>query len=128
MPPTAQEVFDQIVAHLRVQGKKSILDHQGMEVCAYRSLDPVDGKVLKCAVGCLIKDEEYDPLMEATNVYHILRKMATISPSLRERLEHHHNLLTSMQEVHDGFPVERWESQFHAVASFHGVTYTPPQS
>ena len=56
---TAQEVFDQITAHLLKQGKAA---RSGTGACRYRT-ETAEG-VLKCAAGCLIADEEYDRLFE----------------------------------------------------------------
>lgn len=50
-----QQVFDTVLAHLRKQGAPAI--HDGG--CVYRA---ENGN--RCAIGCLIADTDYDPLME----------------------------------------------------------------
>ena len=60
---TQQQVFDQVATHLLVdQREKSYtLDDDGDDQCAYKMEDD-KGNTLKCAVGCLISDDEYvDP-------------------------------------------------------------------
>ena len=49
---TAQQVFDQVVAHMIKQGERSI---QNGSMCLYRGPNG-----LKCAAGCLIADDEYE--------------------------------------------------------------------
>lgn len=52
---TDQEVFDQVKTHLLSQKVKS-MSRTLEDTCAYRSANS-----LKCAAGCLIGDDEYDP-------------------------------------------------------------------
>ena len=51
-----QEVFDKVVRHLLKQGERAISDNGR---CAYN-----DSHGRKCAVGCLITDEAYNPDIE----------------------------------------------------------------
>lgn len=65
--PTAQEVFDKVVHHLRTQQGQAVevLDDGDTGVCLYHA---PDGK--KCAIGVLISDEQYSSGMErAGSVY-----------------------------------------------------------
>lgn len=55
-----QKAFDTMLNHLRQQGKPAVTE-KGR--CRYR----VDG--LKCAVGALIPDEEYEPAMEGRPLF-----------------------------------------------------------
>lgn len=52
-----QEDFDTVITHLVNQGKRSIDSVRDM--CLYRSEDG-----LKCAIGCLIPDDRYNPSIE----------------------------------------------------------------
>jgi hypothetical protein len=52
---TKQEAFDKVVKHLLKQGEPAF----DGDICCYRT---DDGK--KCAAGCLIPDELYDPAWE----------------------------------------------------------------
>ena len=54
-----QEVFNKVAAHLLAQGKPALKG----EDCVYRSKDG-----LKCAIGCLIPDENYTPEMERKSI------------------------------------------------------------
>lgn len=61
---TKQEAFDTMVAHLRRQGKPSVLTGGSSRIyCAYRG---ADGS--KCAVGCLIPDDDYKPSFERLTI------------------------------------------------------------
>lgn len=53
-----QKIFDHVIKHLRKQGRQSLLDTDVIG-CAYRGQDGD-----KCAIGCLITDKEYDPIIE----------------------------------------------------------------
>ena len=60
---TNQEIFDRVIARLREQGGPA-LDEEGD--CRYRA--EVNGRVLMCAVGCLIADEHYSESLEGKSV------------------------------------------------------------
>jgi len=53
---TNQELFDRVVSHLRIQGTPATDEHGA---CMYRTEDG-----LRCAIGCLIPDDRYDPRWE----------------------------------------------------------------
>ena len=103
---TDQELFDKIKSHLLKQGRRS-LNAEGK--CAYRSADGA-----QCAVGCLIKDEHYDPSLEGQGVWSLEMKSIlwqygiVASQSLR--------LLNSLQELHDYNDPENWEAKLNEVA------------
>lgn len=65
-----QEIFDKVVTHLYKQGKPC----RNENGCLYR-----DNEGNSCAIGCLISDENYNPIIEshgmfATSVQRILCK------------------------------------------------------
>ena len=107
---TAQEVFDKIVAHLRAQAAKSV---QGFS-CKYRGPNGT-----KCAVGCLIPDEQYRPEMEGIMVDDLISR-----GWLPEYLIPHQKLLCDMQRVHDQTRIENWEADFLMVAQANELRYT----
>lgn len=118
--PTAQEIFDKVVTHLRGMKGQSKLPGGG---CAYRG----EGGNM-CAVGCLISDEEYHPHMEGKSV---LGGRFYDFPATA-KFEQHSDLLSSLQEVHDD--MFNWgreglgqnaESIFRRIANNHSLTYTP---
>lgn len=128
-----QEIFDTVVAHLRKQGKKASLvlgdgDFDGV-ACRYRTSDG-----LKCAFGCVINDDEYNPSFEGKSVQGVLEQENCPS-SLKNRLGitfspggvptgDNFYLLGALQQVHDHFPVESWEEEFRRVAQENNVIYS----
>lgn len=104
---TEQEVFDQVVAHLRSQRVAS----RDVEACLYRN-----SAGLKCAAGCLIADDEYKPEMDnptgddknSGTGWSISVKRGTF-PNTHDRL------ISLLQGVHDGGE-ERWERNFEHIA------------
>lgn len=102
---TAQDVFDQVVAHLRQQGKKSATADG--ESCQYRSFDG-----LKCAAGCLVSDDEYNSEMEGLR-WNLLAQTGFVPIA-------HVSLIKALQSVHDDTHESRWESSLREVAlAFH---------
>ena len=88
-----QEIFDTVVKHLAKQKTKSVLPrpHGNDMQCVYRG----EGG-MKCAVGCLIPDELYDPDMEGDTV----DQLADLN-KLPEDLVEHVSLLYNLQFAHD---------------------------
>lgn len=85
---TPQQLFNKVYCALRKQGRPS---HDG-EFCRYRMVEK--GKVLKCAVGCLIARKDYKEGMEGSGV-------AAICHLLPAELREHTSLLTKLQQAHD---------------------------
>lgn len=112
-----QEVFTKVATHLLTQKVKA----KSGQTCAYRS-----GDGLKCAVGCLIEDDEYMPEMEG----HIVEGLFTLAKtsdnsklkSFYERLGQHQRILTDLQDVHDAWNTEDWRRGLHEVANTYGLT------
>jgi hypothetical protein len=114
-----QKVFDTVAQHLIAQGKKSMTRIPGSSVRgrAYRGENGT-----KCAVGCLIPDEAYDPSIENKGIvfWKVLRALGVdVSPQgSREGSGSYHdrclaalptlNLLISLQATHDSCPVALW--------------------
>lgn len=118
---SAQEVFNYIVNHLRVQGKKAYFTYEdliklkmpdiiAMSIsesitygCKYRTVD-TDGKVLRCAAGCLISDHLYKPEFEGIDWMGLISKYGFPRD--------HVKLIVTMQNLHDGASIELWETRF----------------
>jgi hypothetical protein len=83
-----QEIFNKVARHLARQGRKARDEHGK---CAYRGKGD-----LKCAVGCLIRDSEYDPRMEGDSVDGLKKR-----DLLPNRLRRAERLLMSLQSAHD---------------------------
>lgn len=86
---TPQAIFDQVVEHLLTQGKRSVLDDG---LCAYRK---EDGS--KCAVGCLIPDENYYEGLEGGDAYR--NDVIAALPFIAD--EEIKILLYHLQDIHD---------------------------
>lgn len=96
---TAQEVFDQVAAHLLQQNKKS---GQADGSCMYRYGE------LKCAAGCLIGDDEYREEYEGVQ-WAFLVQDGTV-PSA------HEDLIDALQGVHDSYDPSAWRKHLRRVA------------
>lgn len=113
---TAQEIFDKVVDHLRRQGKKA---RSASGRCMYRTHSN-EGTILKCAIGCLIPDDEYSSKMEGANV----NKCMSYSPTLyRLLVSSDVELAYVLQFVHDTKDVDAWEESFKQVAKDHELVY-----
>lgn len=110
---TAQEVFDQVVNHLRKQNKQAMSNSK----CCYRHGD------LKCAAGCLISDDEYHKNMEGSTWF-ILIDRFRISTA-------HQDLIFMLQDIHDNGGYE-WrdfseiEHRFKDLAEQLNLSYKKP--
>lgn len=60
-----QELFNKVIAHLTEQNARAVA--RNGDSCRYRS-----AAGLKCAIGCLIPDELYDPSIEGMGVTPLL--------------------------------------------------------
>lgn len=89
---TKQEIYDTVCAHLAQQKTRAMAETR----CAYRGQNNTS-----CAVGCLIKDEEYDPLMDSVismNVGNLFHRY----PKIAERLGIDNlPMLEQLQGAHD---------------------------
>lgn len=110
---TAQEVFDWVVSNLIKQGVKSKLE--GSAFCNYRA--EVGGKVVKCAAGWCMSNEEYASLQsppEGRTWQELVR--SGLAP------KRHAELIGELQWVHDGTNPDRWPSRFTELAKDYGLS------
>jgi hypothetical protein len=116
---TNQEIFDRVATHLLTQNRKSARD-DGQ--CKYRLLTWDDREetpapiTLKCAIGCLIEDNEYFNEIEGDRIEFLVEKgfnfrVLKESPDPRAM-----SLLKSLQYVHDHSRVEIWKDSLKGVA------------
>lgn len=118
---TRQEIFDKVARHLLTQGQRA--ETEGGD-CVYRAEDGT-----KCAVGCLIPDELYDPEFEGLLISHIFGDQAGSLPEraqekgrqLSRLLGDHFPLLKELQEVHDEDEPDEWKIALRQVASSFGL-------
>ena len=109
---TKQDTYDLVVSHLRVQNKQA-LGKDGL--CRYRGENGT-----KCAVGCLISDDEYSEALEGHSVG---SDNAVGLNSLLERKGHDLDLLSKLQFIHDRTMPEDWEDKFRQLAEALALTY-----
>ena len=105
---TNQTAFDKVYKHLLTQNSQA-MNADGTE-CAYRGSD---GKM--CAVGCLITDADYDPIMEGDEATWVIRDIDELSYV-------DSSLLNALQRMHDtGSPV-MWRDKLQTLAIDYGLT------
>jgi hypothetical protein len=97
---TAQQVFDQVVDHLRKQGVQSKNHTTGF--CLYRY------GALKCAAGCLIADDEYTPMMDGGDG----GTWSFLTIAIKGFPTAHVELIQALQRLHDSVNPEYWEEAF----------------
>ena len=115
---TAQEVFNQVAHHLLTQKVRSVgKDSDGNGGCKYRGDNGT-----KCAAGCLIADDEYEPAFEdyAWNSLATVQKVVT---------NEHSALIQTLQQVHDQVDPVIWQQALDERAERFGLTpyYLPKE-
>ena len=102
---TNQTAFNKVVKHLLKQGRAA---RDNDRVCRYRDYD--SGR--KCAIGCLIPNDEYKKSMEGSSIFGLAEE-GILPSSLKElNLE----LLDDLQHVHDYREPSTWLQQLGTVA------------
>lgn len=110
---TRQETFDKVAQHLLRQNARAMGPGAIGPQCVYRA---PDGK--KCAVGCLIPDDKYNPSMEGRSlVMHGPLQAIVGCENARDMLR----LLDALQGCHDDVPVEKWREHLKHIAERHGL-------
>ena len=114
---TNQEIFNKVYKHMLKQGRRSLLNYMdGM--CAYRGNDG-----LKCAVGCLIEDENYFFGLERFSAHSVAVQVALAKSGVDNI--HQGNtleLIGALQKIHDMTEPSSWERNLKAVALNYGLT------
>jgi uncharacterized short protein YbdD (DUF466 family) len=103
---TFQDVFNNVVNHLIVQNKKSWQDDTSS--CRYRAYNEGE-EYRKCAIGCLISDNNYheyieDSLANSPDVIEAIKKSNSeliVDDQMKE-------LFLLLQYVHDSIEPENW--------------------
>jgi len=91
---TPAEIFYKVSDHLLTQLTRSNIGGQ----CRYRG-----SKGLKCAIGCLIENDEYDGSMEGDSVGFLFNTY-----TFRNFDNSHENMLGDLQTIHDKTSVKEW--------------------
>jgi hypothetical protein len=121
---TDQEMFDTVVAHARKQGCKAMNGY----TCSYRT-----SYGAKCFIGALIPDDKYKEEFEAIGLCMLREdegheknaKAKAITDAAGIKKEQY-EFAIALQNIHDAFDVEQWETQFKQLAAQYKLTYTPP--
>lgn len=104
-----QDIFDKVYKHLLNQGTKSI-DDDGK--CLYRDEDG-----MRCAIGCLIDDKNYNINIENKNIYSTLVKNAIKKSNKGIRLNIKTvSMLGMLQDIHDEDNPENWAGLLRSLA------------
>lgn len=125
-----QQIYDRVKRHLLKQGVKSGVqpyyepeddcdDYKPEFECKYRMTDE-NGRVLKCAIGCLIPLRNYDPAFEGDNAQSD-KVRGAIPPSLGIAYEDA-DFLNALQTVHDGSEPDEWPAALERVARRYQLT------
>lgn len=102
---TEQEAYEKIRAHFADEGNPFPAvktDEEGYEHCVYRE-EREDGTVARCAVGCLISDEQYEDWEVIDFEGSTSDMLITENNHAREAFEDVKRFLGSVQGLHDSF-------------------------
>ena len=104
---TEQELFTTVATHLLQQLQVSI---NCMGECQYRGPNN-----MRCAIGCLIADDDYVPDMEGK----IIKDLFAIypdNPSVSAMSDVEPALVYELQRLHDERETYRWRSELERIA------------
>jgi hypothetical protein len=115
-----QEILNAVVTHLRKQGVPAIASDSSENECMYRT-----EAGLKCAAGCLIPDEDYNPIFEGSQVRGYGSPVADYFSNRFGSEEV--KFIRALQRIHDspGSTLEQWEAAWLDLAALHKVTVPP---
>ena len=106
---TKQQIFDQVATHLLTQHEAAQVEKRGGGVaCLYR----VPDTDLKCAGGCLIADDEYDPSCEGKTWDDAIQVYVGKYPNC----DKHEDLITDLQSLHDEGNSAYWWQNLYSLA------------
>lgn len=97
---TDNQIIDFVAARLAEQGRKSQQEGCVHGGCLYRGPNNT-----KCAFGWLIPDSEFNSDMEQIGAGSVIE---TYFPAA----ENYIDLISALQNVHDGIPVDKWAAAF----------------
>jgi hypothetical protein len=106
---TRQEVFNKVARHLLQQNERSRENGKG---CLYRG-----PRGLKCAVGCLIPDDKYIPVIEGEPVQSIMSRYDILSDFPKE----YGLLLANLQNLHDMDEPANWKKGLVEIGKYHDL-------
>lgn len=106
-----QEIFDFVANHMLTQNAKAV---ENSGTCQYRYGH------LKCAVGALISDEDYNCSFEMQSLRILAGRIEkTIFSDIKEsRLA----FLMHLQEIHDDYAIEEWPEKLSILGSDYNLS------
>jgi hypothetical protein len=111
---TMQEIFDEVCNHLITQNQRALNETAN---CVYRAENG-----LKCAAGCLIKDEHYSPALEMLGADEGVVTQALEKSGVPAE---YNELVFDLQSVHDNTPVSFWKKSLRQVAGVYELQEPP---
>ena len=110
---TDYDVFNYVKEHLLKQNERSV-DPWSLQ-CQYLS-QKEDGKVLMCAVGCLIDNEWYSEKIENLSASNedVKRAVAGSIPSWKVNSD----MLGELQNIHDEYEPDSWSLRLEYLESY----------
>ena len=118
---TLQEIFDRVVTHLLTQNERCV---SGSGACRYRH-ETAEGKVLRCAVGCLLTDEAYSKEMECLPFDIYPQSYANCGVDVKDY--HVNKMLTRLQTIHDEHSPVEWYRDLERLAVSFRLKFNPPK-
>lgn len=109
-----QETFDKVSIHLLKQNKMA----RDIFRCLYRYED--EGVILKCAAGCLIKDEDYTEDMEG-EICHTSKGVTSKVQQLLTKYGYDTAFVRLLQNIHDRYKPENWREKLCDFAIIHDL-------
>lgn len=112
---TKQEIFERVYIHLMRQGCKSVIQTpRGIDYPVYY------GEYgLKCAIGCLIPQEEYQRDWERHPLERVLARCSTF-----RGIDDAHGLLFMLRACHDTLKPSCWKTRLAWIAKKQGLVVT----
>lgn len=109
---TCQEIFDYVVEFLLRQNEKSVGEIGSFDGCMYRTISSGNSgnKVLCCAVGCLLPEDQYHPKYEGENFSTAIPYFIPLNHTPKE------DLLLDLQCIHDERSPFEWKTVFRNYA------------
>ena len=110
---TDYDVFNYVKEHLLNQNQRS-LDPWSLQ-CQYRS-QTEDGKVLMCAVGCLIDEDLYSEKIE-----NLSASNEDVMKAIRGSITNwkvNSDMLGELQNIHDEYEPDQWSLKLEYLESY----------
>lgn len=106
-----QEVFNKVATHLLTQNAKARTETGwGNFICSYKA-----DNGLKCAIGCLIPDDQYDKRIEGKSI-NLNPLLISILRNAIDLYIDDINFLENLQMIHDQLPIKSWAEELNQFA------------